>query len=86
MRKVIGSVITLAACGAVALGVMSGAGAATGRDIGTPGAKNCQGQTTAWAAQALHDYGYNGIKGFVEAYGYTDVQQLKDAIEAYCTV
>jgi hypothetical protein len=47
---------------------------------GTPGDKNCVGQTTAYAAQ----FGTGGIKGYAAIFDNGNVQDLKAAIQAYC--
>ena len=57
---------------------------AAGQDtIGTPGDKNCEGQTTAWIAQLGHDVGVNGVGGYA-AFFSASVKDLKAAIRAYC--
>jgi hypothetical protein len=50
---------------------------------GTPGEKNCVGQTNAWLAQAGQSLGINGYAN-VAAFSGVTVQQLQAEVQAYC--
>ena len=65
---------------------IAGVAAAGGDTIGTPGDKNCVGQTTAYLAQLAKNADikeFHGIGGVVIAFN-VSVQELKAEIQAYC--
>ena len=51
--------------------------------IGTPGDKNCVGQTNAWLAQSYQQYGLNGVGNVAAGFDLT-VKDLQAEVQAYC--
>jgi len=82
MRK---AILGVALGGALALSSFGMAFAASDNQAtpGTPGDKNCVGQTTAWLAQLGSSADVHGIGGLADAFG-SSVKDLKAAIKAYC--
>lgn len=79
-------ILTLVLGGAFAISAFSGVALAASDNHtapGTPGAKNCVGQTNAYLAQVGTAAGIHGIGGIADANNLT-VQQVKDIVEAYC--
>ncbi|MCC6418905.1 MAG: hypothetical protein IT429_11775 [Gemmataceae bacterium] len=79
-------ILTLVLGGAFAISAFSGVALAASDNHaapGTPGDKNCVGQTTAYLAQVGTTAGIHGIGGIADASGLT-VQEVKDIIRAYC--
>ena len=68
-------------------GTFAGVGAAGDHSApGTPGEKNCVGQTTAWLAQLAKTGDSEGFRGFAGAaagFG-VSVQELKQLVQAFC--
>jgi len=73
----------------LALGMVMGlsmiGGAAAGVDaIGTPGERNCEGQTRAFVAQASKEqFGEPGLGNFVDFAGLS-VKELQELVRAFC--
>ena len=75
----------IAVAGAAIFGALApGMTFAAGHDApGTPGAKNCHGQTMAYLNQAAKELGINGIGNLADTAGLT-VQEVQDVVAAYC--
>ena len=79
-------VLGLAFGAAVALSAFGGTALAASdnhADPGTPGTKNCVGQTNAYLAQVGQSIGINGIGGIAAANGLT-VKEVQAIVQAYC--
>lgn len=81
MKKLLAAAALIAATSTVAY-------AAGGDEIGTPGEKNCKGQTTAWVAQVIKNAELDpsvgrGFAGYADIVGIS-AQELADAVDAYC--
>lgn len=80
MKKILATVALIAVTSGVAF-------AAAGDAPGTPGDKNCVGQTMVFLAQAskngLADEGYRGIGGIARG-AELSVKEVKAIVDAYC--
>lgn len=77
-------IFTTLAGTAFAVGVLAGPALAGQDTLGTPGDKNCNGQTVAFAAQALSAFDVHGIGGLSALTGLS-VKDLKAIGRAYCS-
>lgn len=84
---------SLAVIGAVAaLAITAPAALADPHDTpGTPGTPNCEGQTTAYLAQAAKNFPFvgddaHGIGGLAANYYNLSVKEVKEIIRTYCAV
>jgi len=81
--RIVAQQIVNDACGSTSPEVVSADSTAGQATIGTPGVPDCAGQTTSSLAQLGDTLGSPGLGGLAALTGMS-VQQIKDAVRAFC--